>query len=125
MSGPNASPKCDGCGAGLPVAEAGMVLTCGYCGAQIRVPEPPRAPEPPAAPGGPVKQIVIAPGRSIEIHGNRIELRGNFRSVADIEEELADKRRAEAERLRTARIYAMVLSVFFVLVLGAILLATR
>ncbi len=119
MSGASTSPRCDRCGAGLPVAPPGTVLTCGYCGAQTRAPEIPAAPA-----AGPAQQIVLGPGRSIAIHGNRIELRGNFRSPGDIAEELADKRRAEADRLRTARIYAAVFGVLFLVVLFAILIAT-
>lgn len=99
---------CERCGAALAAVAPGTVVRCGYCGAENTVPLPP-----------PPSPVVVQVGNL----GIRVPDRPM--TVEQIEEGFREKARAEADRLRTARIFAGVFAAVFIVVLGIVLLLAR
>jgi len=102
---PTTDLACSGCGGPLKVAGNEVRVACPFCGAMNDI----------------ASEGAVRVAKKLDQLGIRVPERPM--SVSDIEAKLARKAAEERAKRRTALIVATVLSVVFLVILGAVLLA--
>jgi hypothetical protein len=95
---------CERCGAALSAAPPGAAIRCGYCGTENTAP---------------------AVAHVLQVGNVQIRLPEHPMTVEQIEEGFREKAREEKERLRSARIFAVVFGGVILVVIGIAVLLTR